>query len=251
MSDAQVLTRFHLQSVWNWRTVHYGRLVEAPAYFIFLSVGLATLRSGGLVEGTRYIDYAYSGVLVIISIRSLFWALTDVANDRKWGVYAVSRLSGVTFGSYIRSILMAHLLVASAQTLLLFVLKEAVDGFSPPRDLLAALINLALLSISILAGCALGFAVNSYHMRDMLTNLLSLPLILSAPLFYVEHSLPLYLRVFSVINPYTYVVGLVRQAYRTTNLTDPALGTILFVLVAATVMGIARTRHELLSGEQG
>ena len=42
MKTSLTLARFHLLSVWNWRTSHLSRVIEAPAYFLFMVTGLST-----------------------------------------------------------------------------------------------------------------------------------------------------------------------------------------------------------------
>ena len=43
MKTSLTLARFHLLSIWNWRTSHLSRVIEAPAYFLFMVTGLSTL----------------------------------------------------------------------------------------------------------------------------------------------------------------------------------------------------------------
>ena len=42
-SKSLALARFHLVSMWNWRTVYYGRLIEPTAYYLFLAAGVRSL----------------------------------------------------------------------------------------------------------------------------------------------------------------------------------------------------------------
>ena len=63
-------------------------------------------------------------MLVVVAIRVLFWSMGDVANDRKWGVYAISRLGDVSFGQYAGSLLIANGAVALGQLGILLVLKQ-------------------------------------------------------------------------------------------------------------------------------
>jgi ABC-2 type transport system permease protein len=251
MHQAVLLSRFHLHSMWNWRTAHYSRLVEAPAYFAFMVVGLRSLNPGVTVGGVDYADFAYAGVLVVVAIRVLFWTMGDVANDRKWGVYAISRLSDVSFGQYVGSLLIANGSVAFGQLGILLALKQVLGFGSGLADVQLALLAVVIALIAILGGCALGFAVHSYHMRDMLTSLLSLPLVLTAPLFYSLDALPVYMRVLAYANPFSYAVLTVR--YPITHAGGFVGGVGLAVCVVVAVVALARVsnRHELMSFEQG
>jgi ABC-2 type transport system permease protein len=251
VKTALTLAHFHLLSVWNWRTTYLSRLLEAPAYFLFMVAGLTALAAGSRVEGMGYEDFAYAGVLVVIAIRALFWTMGDVANDRKWGTYAIARTISASFTEYVSSVVAANGAVAAAQILLIWVLKQLVARGSALRDLEMAGLALAVSLLTVLGGCALGFAVNSYSKRDLLTSLFSLPLVLTAPLFFSVQGLPGYMRVLTDINPFTYFVRIVRA---------PALGQVpgssltgaavsLAVVVAALL--VIKDRHELSSNETG
>jgi ABC-2 type transport system permease protein len=249
--QAVLLSRFHLLSMWNWRTAHYSRLVEAPAYFAFMVVGVRSINPGANVSGVDYADFAYAGVLVVVAIRVLFWSMGDVANDRKWGVYAISRLGDVSFGQYAGSLLIANGAVALGQLGILLVLKQILGLGGGVSDVSLALLGVVIALVAILGGTALGFAVNSYHMRDMLTSLLSLPLVLTAPLFYSLDSLPTYMRVLAYANPFTYAVLTVRSPITHTGGTLGLIGLAVAVVLALGALVRVAGRHELMSFEQG
>jgi ABC-2 type transport system permease protein len=251
MRQAVLLSRFHLLSMWNWRTAHYSRLVEAPAYFAFMVVGLRSLNPGASVAGVDYADFAYAGVLVVVAIRVLFWSMGDVANDRKWGVYAISRLGDVSFGQYVGSLLVANGGVALGQLGILLTLKQILGLGAGVADVQLALLGLVVALLAILGGSALGFAVNSYHMRDLLTSLLSLPLVLTAPLFYTLDSLPAYMRVLAYANPFTYAVLTVRSPITHSGSALGLIGLGVSVVLAFGALLRVAGRHELMSFEQG
>ncbi len=251
MKSAFTLARFHLLSVWNWRSSHLSRVIEAPAYFLFMVAGLATLSDDHRIEGMSYNDFAFAGVLMVIAVRALFWSMGDVANDRKWGVYAVSRSADVSFFQYVVSVLCAGGLVALAQITAIALIKQVLGHGDPATDLAMAVLALAVCLMAVLTGCALGFAVNSYNKRDLLTSLFSLPLVMTAPLFYSLDAVPGYMRVLAALNPFTYSVALVRSPATGDFPAAAVAGCLVTVGVVAVVLGAAARRHELISNEQG
>lgn len=251
MTEIITLARFHLLSVWNWRTSYLSRIIEAPAYFLFLVTGLATLSSGHLVDRMSYDDFAYAGVLMVIAIRSLFWSMGDVANDRKWGTYAVSRTADVSFTQYVISILCANGIVALLQIAAIGLLKQGLDHGHPLMDMAMAMLSLLISLMAIVVGCSLGFGINSYSTRDLLTSLFSLPLVMTAPLFYPLNSVPAAMRALAAVNPFTYGVQLVRSPAVGAFPPSAALGCAVTTAVAVVALGVAGRRHELISGEQG
>jgi ABC-2 type transport system permease protein len=251
MSTTLTLARFHLLSVWNWRNSYLSRLIEAPAYFLFMVAGLATLARGIRVDGMNYEDFSYAGVLIVIAIRALFWSMGDVANDRKWGVYAVARTTRASFSQYVGSVVIANGLVAGGQLIAIWLLKQLVARGSALHDLeMAALAALACL-LTVLAGCALGFAVNSYSKRDLLNALFSLPLVLTAPLFFTTDDLPTYMKILVSINPFTYLVSIVRAPDMGRLSGSAVIGVAVTFMVVLTVLLIMKDRHELTSNELG
>ncbi|MFF5437936.1 ABC transporter permease [Streptomyces achromogenes] len=251
MKTSLTLARFHLLSVWNWRTSHLSRVIEAPAYFLFMVTGLDTLVAGTRVDGMAYDDFAYAGVLVVIAVRALFWCMGDVANDRKWGVYAVARTTDVSFPQYVGSILAANTVVATVQIAAICVLKQLLGRGSLGQDLRMAGLAVLVCLLTVLTGCALGFGINSYSKRDLMTSLFSLPLVMTAPLFYSLDGLPLFMRVMAAVNPFTYCVLLVRSPAADSFPAEAITGCLAAVLLVLGGLYLAAGRHELASNEQG
>lgn len=250
MRNVAILARFHLLSVWNWRTSYLSRLIEAPVYYLFLVAGLATLNDGQEIDGLNYEEFAFAGVLVVIAIRGLFWAMGDVANDRKWGIYAISRTLDASLTHYVGSVLCANGIVALAQIVAILVLKQIVAADALLQDLAMSLLALLVSLVALLAGCVLGFRVDSYSKRDLLTSVFSLPLVLTAPLFYSLAELPLYMRLLAALNPFTYGVLIVRWP---AGGELPLLAITGVLVVTALLVGllVADRDHELISVEQG
>ena len=59
-------------------------------------------------------------------------------------------------------------------------------------------------------GALVGARLNSYDQRDLLITVTTLPVVLSAPLFYPLESVPGYLRAVAAANPLTYQVAWLR-----------------------------------------
>src|SRR5699024_12798161 len=77
--------------MWNWRAMYLGRLIEPIAYFAFLAPGVAGLSGGPLDE---YMGFVLSGMACLLAFRAATNTLSDVANDRKWGVFAIHHKIG-------------------------------------------------------------------------------------------------------------------------------------------------------------
>lgn len=222
------LYAYHARSFWNWRASQLSRFVEPSAYFLFLIVGLRSSLSGFAPD---YELFALSGMACFLAFRVGASTLVDVANDRKWGVFALYVLQGGGAFGYLVSIISFSVTVFIAQFTLICVVASVVFGVSPVAEAVVVIIVPAIFICAgwVAVGAAVGARVQSYARRDMLVILTSLPFVLSAPLFYPLDEAPLYLRLISQVNPLTYQVGWLR---------DGALGSYLAAVVWAAATAV-------------
>lgn len=203
------LAKYHFFSLWNWRFSYLAKFIEPLAYFAFLVTGLA----GGMDDPVGYARFAFSGMCCFLAFRAATNAMSDVANDRKWGVFALYTLQGGSTSGYLLSVLLFTWAVFFVQLSLVAVC--AILIFGPGVFGAGTLWQLAVAALVasgwIGAGAAVGSRIQSYAKRDMIVVVTSLPVVLSAPLFYSLDSLPPFLRVVSAVNPLSYQVGWLRE----------------------------------------
>jgi ABC-2 type transport system permease protein len=244
----------HLQSAWNWRSSHYGRILEAPAYFAFLAAGLASLDVTVEVQGAAvsYVDFVFSGVLVVLAIRHWLWAMSDVANDRKWGVYALSMISGGSFGGYLLSVALVNSLIACGQIAALILIRVMVFGTGDVLQVaLTGLATLPVVATSVVAGSLLGMTIKSYNVRDLLNSVLGLPLMLTVPAFYSSDGVPIYLKTLIALNPFTYALHAIRSIQFGTDGLTQGIVFIGFSALLMSFLFLLARNHDWASPEQG
>jgi ABC-2 type transport system permease protein len=254
MSKAATLVEFHLRSMWNWRSLYYGRVLEPLVFFSFLVAGVGGLTGDVEVYGSRlpYLVFAFPGVVALLTLRAWATTVADVANDRKWGVYALARIRGLGLRHYAASIVAAGSVVAVTQAVLVYVLLCILAHGLGAGRLLAMALGMGLSLASWLCfGVALGMAIDSYHRRDLVLSLATLPLAFTAPLFWRVEAAPAYLRTLSLANPLRYHVSLLRGLL-VGHVDVAALAVTGACLpVALGVLAWSGRRAELLSGEHG
>ncbi|MFW0109384.1 ABC transporter permease [Rothia sp. P13129] len=204
-----ILIKFHILSLWNWRTSYLGRFIEPVAYLVFLSTGLRPSLENKV---DVYSEFVLAGLVCLLAFRSATASMSDVANDRKWGVLALYILQGGSVVGYVLSIVLFGALVFIAQFALLFACSLLIFPESAP-DMWRVL---TLLGVGVLFvagwcgfGAALGGKVDSYATRDFVVTVTSLPVVFTAPLFYPIQGN--WLAVLAGFNPLTYQVGVLRQ----------------------------------------
>jgi ABC-2 type transport system permease protein len=223
---ALILTKYHFFSLWNWRSAYVGRFIEPIAYLIFLAGGLSSSIS---LPDESYQSFVIAGLACIISFRAATNTLSDVANDRKWGVFAIFTMQGGTTLGYLVSICLFAGSIYFGQIFLLMVVAMLLFGSSavPIATALAAIVLGLLIAVGWIGlGVAVGARVQSYSARDLIVTLTTLPVILAAPLFYPLDGAPQYLVWISTLNPLTYQVGWLR---------DPGFSSLLLALAWAIV----------------
>ncbi|MDK6907429.1 ABC transporter permease [Actinotignum timonense] len=248
MKKSLILTKYHIASLWNWRGVYLGRIVEPLAYFVFLVVGISGML--GTAHSGSYLSYAFTGIVCLLTFRAFGYASSDVANDRKWGVYAIFMMQGGKVWTYLASIfavISLVFLVQVAAVSLAYLGLSFAGGTSVNGTALLSGTFIALLVVWgwVSLGAAVGALVNSYAARDMLATFTTLPVVLSAPLFYELSSAPTYLQLIARCNPLTYHVQWMRA---------PAAADIVYALLwVGTTTALARyalSRADRLSSER-
>lgn len=215
MVRSVILTKYHLASLWNWRSAYLSRLVEPVAYFAFLVAGISGMVSNATF--TNYALYALTGIFCLLAFRAFTFTVSDVSNDRKWGVYAIFNMQGGSPSAYLLTIIVVSTLVFFVQVGILLLGWGVTSGINLSGNSFVSALKGVGVSFFIVGGwtglgAAIGALVDSYSSRDMISTLTSLPIVLSAPLFYTLDSAPRYLILIAQINPLTYHVKWVRDA---------------------------------------
>lgn len=215
MLRSVILTKYHLASLWNWRSVYLSRIVEPVAYFIFLVAGISGMVAD--TTSTNYALYALTGIFCLLAFRTFTFSVSDVSNDRKWGVYAIFNMQGGSPGAYQLTIIAVSSLVFFVQAGILLLIWSITSGMNVSGGSLLTVLSGVGIAFFIVAGwagfgAAIGALVDSYSTRDMISTLTTLPIVLSAPLFWKLDSAPAYLAFIAQINPLTYHAHWVRDA---------------------------------------
>ncbi|WIK63778.1 ABC transporter permease [Gleimia hominis] len=248
MVRSVILTKYHLASLWNWRSVYLSRLVEPVAYFVFLVAGIS-----GMVSNVLFADYALyalTGIFCLLAFRTFTFTVSDVSNDRKWGVYAIFNMQGGSPKAYLLTIITVSELVFSVQVAILMLAWGVTDSVNVSGNSFIMTLRSVGIAFFIVGGwsgigAAIGALVDSYSTRDMISTLTSLPIVLSAPLFYTLDSAPEYLVYIAQINPLTYHVQWVRDAD-----TNTLIFAIVWALVCFLIGTFALQRADRVSTER-
>lgn len=150
--------------------------------------------------------------------------------------------------AYLAALSVAPVVAVLCQVIVLTILAVLMGA---PVDswnlLLAVSLTLALSVFWPALGLTVTAIISNYQQRDMVITLMMLPLVFSAPIFYPVEGASRYIQWISRLNPLTYQVEVVREAFLlgefSWRLPVMVAATVLVVIVAISTMG----RGDLLS----
>lgn len=211
-----------------------------PAGYLLLSVGLGGSVGTLLYRGRElaYIDFLLPGLLAMLAFDAFGATLFRASNEKQWGIFRQTALRGVRPGEYLAS----HLLYGLLWYLFRALLMVAAAVLLGARPALSGLLPCLLWGCSgtllwTAAGLAVGIRIDSYHTRDTLSTLVSLPVAFASSAFYDVTRAPMVLRAVAAVNP----LSLMTDAMRDSLLDLPLHMTngLLLLLLGLAAMWIA------------
>lgn len=248
------LASMHLRSLWNWRSVYLGRLIEPLAYLAFMVVGLnsSLVHVSFKGEFMSYGEYVVPGIVALLGVRAGTASVSDVSNDRKWGVYAFSRLAGLSAMEYFASLVLGALPLVYCQALgIILIGMYLLSGVILVKVAIFSALLLPLFLLCWLGiGTLMGSLIQSYSQRDLILSLVNLPIILTAPIFFSVSSAPFFLRALASINPLTYQADLMRDCCLGFRSASDLVVVCALALVFVFLAILALQRSEWLTSER-
>ena len=223
------LFKYHLFSFWNWRSSYLGKFIEPFAYIFFLSAGISGIMSR---DPNAYSFYVLSGIVTLLGFRSAISSMSDVSNDRKWGVYAIYAIHGGKPSGYLLSIIIFSIFIYTVQ-FLLSILSVAIvfgGGIFAIKSLYIYFIGLISVFGWSCIGALVGSRVDSYSARDFIVTISTIPAVFTAPLFYPIYNSQGLLYAISLVNPLSYTVYMIRNFSFESFLILLVISIILYIL---------------------
>ncbi|MFS0614354.1 ABC transporter permease [Lederbergia ruris] len=244
---------FYFRGLWNWRTIMYGDLLQPIIYLIFLAAGMQNVVGNININeniSVPYMAFAFSGLIGLIAFRSWPSITFSVANDRKWGTFALKILNGYTPFQYIISTSVVGILLFVSQAGLLLIMGLILGiRFSISNILMCLLMSVCSVTFWAVIGTAIATFVQNYQQRGLIITLTTLPMVFAAPIFYPLENIPLYLKIIAHINPLTYHVNSIRSAlFGSLDLVNASV--VIIAMIIAIFFGIwCVSKAEVLSKE--
>lgn len=248
MSPFAMIVEFELRSLVASRsTLIRTLLVEPLAYLLLLTAGIQGLTSGVPSEAgsVNYVTFVYPGIVALQLLRNFTYSTYRLTVDRRWGLQALKFSAGIGPWSYISGHLVVPMMTFCFQLIVTYPVALLLGAEHPPVIGLLGLAAIGCISsLFWTAGAmSLSFCFKSYEQRDLLLNLIIVPLTFAAPVFYSLERAPVYLKVISSINPLTYQVEAMRGTFlgapTTYSFGIAAFSSLLLLVVSRLLMARA------------
>jgi ABC-2 type transport system permease protein len=206
-----VIIEFEFRALWSDKPTLIRSLIEPLAYLFFLAAGLSSIIDN---ESGNYISFVFPGVLTLQLFRMFTYSIYRLTVDRRWGLQALKIISGTPIHSYIFGTLFIPTLLFVLQAVIIYPFALFLGAkFSMLGFAFLVFVGATATVFWVLLAIYCTFYFKKYSQRDLFISFLFLPLSLSAPVFYSLDKAPSYLQIISKLNPLTYQVIAMRQAY--------------------------------------
>ncbi len=230
----RIMVSNELKALWANKHLIYSALLSPILYFVFYSIGIQTTFGNINFLGVEvsFLSYSLIGIFAMCLFREMYQCVYRMIIDKRWGLLSLKILNGISPPVYILGISTFPIVGVIIQSIILYTLSVFIGGTFPFYRfciILLFLVVCVLFWSSVLICIAL--LIKNYKQRDFVMDILMLPILFAAPLFYSFDNAPYFIKVISSINPLSYQV----QAMRTIAFGIPNYSPLIVVIVMACI----------------
>ena len=160
------------------------------------------------VPGTSYIDFLAPGILGMTLMNTGLFSGTMLITHRSQGILRRIRGTPLPTGTFIGARITTQMIVALVQAALILLIAREVYHFTPVGNVWSLI---PLLVVGELAFMTIGFFIagvaNTMEVAAALTNIVSLPMMFLAGVFYPVSQLPRFIKPVAEIMPLRYLTS--------------------------------------------
>ena len=196
------------------RQIIYSSLLSPVLYFLFYSIGIQSTFGDieFMGEKVSFLTYSLIGIFAMCMFRQMYQCVYRMVIDKRWGLLSLKLLNGISPSAYILGISTFPIIGVLVQSCLLYVMAVLTGAAFPFGKFL---IVLAFLVVCVLfwSACLICIAllIKDYKQRDFVMDIVMLPILFAAPLFYSFDHAPVLIKAVSFINPLSYQVQAMRS----------------------------------------
>lgn len=187
-----------------------------------------------------YLHFFIPGLIVMQSFFVFSTTLALVNLDRRTRVIEMINMTATGFFEYVMGRLVSVQCLTFMKSLLLWLVAVILLGFPVPGSFLLAVLALVALIVSnsiwFGLGLALGLTIKTEDIRDIVVQLVILPLSFLSTIYYPVNNAPGILKLVIIINPLTHAANIIRPALLSISALNAESALILFGYFALTAV---------------
>jgi len=238
-----IIVRNELKALKTNKQIIMSSVLSPVLYFAFYSVGIQSTFGDIAYKGTSmsFMTYSLIGILAMSMFKEMYQCVYRMIIDKKWGLLSLKILNGINPSLYILGISTFPIVGILIQAIVLYLFSLILGGALPLGNFILILlfIVIAILFWTSLLLC-IAMSINNYRTRDFIMDVVLLPVIFSAPLFYSLDEAPFIISFLSKLNPLTYQVNALRDIaignYDLNSILILILSSVVLYIVAILVM---------------
>jgi len=193
-------------------------ILSPLAYFLLFSYNFSTnfsqIEYGGHV--ISYLNFLFIGIIAMQSFNQFGMSIIKTSNDKRFGMVRMLFSTNITTADYFFAKVIGSIIIVTLQILLLFIGGIIIANtitFTIPQILI--LLSAVILGTTFwnLSGSIIGLYSKAEDVRDMITGLLSLPLLFASSVFYNVDNLPSVLKIIAKNNPLSFIADIIRDFF--------------------------------------
>lgn len=208
-----------------------SRLVSSFAmpllFLIMFGAGFSNV-VGSLAPGVNFVQFMYPGIVAMTVLTTSLMSGVSVVWDREFGFLKEVMVAPLSRTGIVLGKAFGATAVALIQSLVMLVIAPVVGQRLSFWLILQLIPLIVILSLSLAGlGLLLATRMRSQQGFQLLMQVLIFPMIFLAGVFFPVNNVPIWLEVITKLNPLTYGVDAIRQAFLAgTRVTTPATGSI-------------------------
>ena len=182
-------------------------------FLVIFGAGFGEL-VGSMTPGVDYIQFMYPGILAMTVLMSSLMSGISIVWDREFGFLKEILVSPLGRGGIILGKAVGGAVVAVLQAFVMLILAPILGVSLSFTMVVELMLLIVIVSISLSGlGLLVASRMQSQQGFQVVIQLIIMPLIFLAGIFYPVNNVPVWMEVISKVNPLTYGVDAIRQVF--------------------------------------
>lgn len=228
---------FEYKALLQNKSALYSNLIFPIVYYIFFVKGLSKTIGILNYQGREleYELYALTGLIGIICVGEITNVIYRTVIDNKWGLLHLKLINGINIFQYTLSKSFYALVGINIQIPILLLFTKFTNKISVLNLIVGYFIIIIITLFWVNLGILIAIKIPNYKIRDLIVNVLLLPIYFSAPAYYVLSDVGGTIKMIAYLNPLTYQLAGLRGAMLFLNFNKDVLILILMTLIISII----------------